>query len=283
MKNLFERYASEHLPRKAPRAAADDRSMWERIILPFFGHRKVGDVTHADCDQLHWEIARKHPVRANRVTEVLRKAMNLAVRWGWRTDNPAVGVHRSPEERRERYLDVEEIGRVRDALEKHKERASATAIHLMLLTGCRKGEALAAHWSELDLAAATWTKPSAHTKQRKLHRAELSGAAVALLSEWRTECQGEFVFPGRAGQPLTDVKRTWEAVRRDAGVSDVRLHDLRHTYASFMASAGHSLLTIGKVLGHTQAQTTARYAHLFDDPLREAAEGVAAAMRIATK
>lgn len=276
MPELFERYAAEHLPRKAPRAATDDRSMWEKIILPFFGHRKVVAVTHADCDQLHREVGLTgRKVRANRVIEVLRKAMNLAVRWGWRTDNPASGVQRNPEEGRERYLTREEVGRLTAALSAHRERASATAIRLMLLTGCRRGEALTARWAEFDLAAGVWIKPSAHTKQRKMHRVPLSDSVVTLLREWRSAQGGEFLFPSRDGRPLTDVKRTWEGVRRATGLEDVRLHDLRHTFASILVSGGQSLPMIGSMLGHTQAQTTARYAHLMDEPLRDAAEVVA--------
>ena len=272
---LYERYASEHLPRKAPRSAADDRSMWEKIILPFFGHAKVADITHADCDHLHQEIGADRPVRANRVIEVLRKAMNLAIRWGWRADNPASGTHRNREERRDRYLTGAELVRLSVALEGHKERASVNAIRLMLLTGCRRGEALSATWSQFDLAAGVWTKPSAHTKQRKVHRVPLSSAAVELLADLQKMASGELLFPGAHGRPLTDVKRTWEAVRQSAGLGDVRLHDLRHTYASILASAGLSLPVIGALLGHTQAQTTARYSHLMDDPLRAATEKVA--------
>lgn len=283
MVELFERYASEHLPHKALRSAADDKSMWQKIILPFFGHRKVAEITHSDCDQLHRDIAADRPVRANRVIEVLRKAMNLAVRWGWRTDNPASGVHRNPEEGRERYLNRDEVSRLLAALSAHRERTSATAIRVMLLTGCRRNEALSARWEEFDLAGGVWTKPSAHTKQRKVHRAILSSAAVTLLRAWQTSATGQFVFAGQGGRALTDVKRTWATVRREAGLTDVRLHDLRHTFASFLASDGHSLLTIGKMLGHTQAQTTARYSHLFDDLLREAAESVSASMMAPAK
>jgi integrase len=141
--------------------------MWEKIILPALGNRKVAAITHDDCDQLHSEIARDRPVRANRVIEVLRKAMNLAIRWGWRVDNPASGVHRSAEEPRERYLSQEEVSRLVLALAGHPERTSAAAIRLMLLTGCRRNEALSARWEEFDLTAGVWTKPSAHTKQRK--------------------------------------------------------------------------------------------------------------------
>ncbi len=275
MMDLFKRYADDHLPRKAPRAASDDRSMWEKIILPFFGRQKVAEVSHADCDRLHREISADRPVRANRVIEVLRKAMNLAIRWGWREDNPASGVQRNTEEGRERYLTRDEVGRLLAALAIHRERTSATAIRLMLLTGCRRGEALAAKWAEFDLDAGVWVKPSAHTKQRKLHRAKLSASTVELLRTWRTAASGEFVFPGQSGRPLTDVKRTWEAVRQEADLEGVRLHDLRHTYASILVSDGQSLATIGAMLGHTQAQTTSRYAHLMDDPQLVAAEAVA--------
>lgn len=270
--DLFERYAAEHLPRKAARSAADDRSMWVKIILPYFGHRKVAAITHADCDRLHREVSTDRPIRANRVIEVLRKAMNLAVRWGWRADNPASGVQRSPEQGRERYLTPDEYQRLIVALSNHQERSSANAIHLMLLTGCRRGEALAARWTEFNLDDQLWIKPSAHTKQRRLHRSVLSTSATMLLRSWRETSTGEFVFPNTTGKPLTDVKRTWASVCRAASIEGVRLHDLRHTYASILASAGESLLTIGKMLGHTQTQTTARYAHLMDDPLREAAE-----------
>jgi integrase len=270
MSDLFQRYEAEHLPRKAPRSAADDRSMWKKIILPELGHRKAAAITHDDCDRLHSEIARDRPVRANRVIEVLRKAMNLAIRWGWRADNPASGVHRSAEERRERYLSQDEVSRLLRALSDHPERTSATAIRLMLLTGCRRSEALAARWEEFDLADGIWTKPSAHTKQRKVHRAPLSNAAINLLRDWKTTVAGEFVFPGRDGRALTDVKKTWEAVRRKAELQGVRLHDLRHTQASFLASIGENLHIIGQVLGHTQPRTTARYAHLVDDVLRKA-------------
>src|SRR5271166_5300604 len=103
MQDLFDRYAAEHLPRKASRAAADDRSMWQKIILPRLGAMKAAAVTSADIDALHREVGCTRPVRANRIVEVIRKGFNLAIRWGWRVDNPALGVHRNHEEKRARY------------------------------------------------------------------------------------------------------------------------------------------------------------------------------------
>jgi integrase len=151
-----------------------------------------------------------------------------------------------------------------------------------------------ATWDQFDLERGIWTKPSAHTKQKREHRVPLSGAAMALLSEIRTEqragdrSQGnviqlsaasDYVLPGRdRKKPLNDIKKFWATACREAKIADVRLHDLRHTFASVLASSGESLLIIGQLLGHTQPSTTARYAHLFDNPVREAANRAAAAL-----
>jgi integrase len=274
--------------------------MWEKLVLPRLGRLKVAAVTPADIDALHAEVGKTRPVRANRVVEVVRKAFNLAIRWGWRADNPASGVHRNREERRARYLAPTEILRLSEALAAHPERTSANAIRLLLLTGARRGEVLSARWDMLDLEAGVWVKPSAHTKQRKEHRVPLSAPAVQLLREMQARASSCYVFASADGRPLTDVKRTWLSVCRAAGLAELveqrtgdsrparsrrnragshwrataRLHDLRHTYASILASEGLSLPIIGALLGHTQPQTTARYAHLLDDPLRAATERV---------
>jgi integrase len=130
---------------------------------------------------------------------------------------------------------------------------------------------LNARWDQFDLDRAVWTKPAATTKQRRLHRAPISGVAVALLGAIRLQVADDcpWVFPGDApGKPIIEIKRFWRDVRIEADFEDVRIHDLRHTFASLLVSGGMSLPMIGRLLGHTQVQTTHRYAHLFDDPLR---------------
>src|SRR5271169_1000474 len=219
VQDLFERYAAEHLPRKAPRAAADDRSMWRQLILPRLGSMKVDAVGHADIDALHADVSTGRPVRANRAVEVVRKAFNLAIRWGWRTDNPASGVHRNHEERRTRYLSPAEILRLSEALAAHPERTSANAIRLLMLTGARRGEVLGARWDMFDLDTGVWIKPSAHTKQRTEHRVPLSAPAIELLKELRNGTVSPYVFPSPNGGPLSDVKRTWLSVCRKAGLA----------------------------------------------------------------
>jgi integrase len=234
--------------------------------------------------------------------EVLRKAFNLAKRWGWRQDNPATGVRRNREERRERFLTPEELTRLTAALAAHPERTSADAIHLLILTGARRSEVFGATWDQFDLDRGVWVKPAAQTKQRRLHRVPLSGSALELLRRRAAAAAGPYVFPGRVpDRPLSYATSTWLAVCAAAGLTEMvprrdrsgqalsdaaggplmmpwptlRIHDLRHTYASLLASRGLSLPVIGALLGHTAPQTTARYAHLLDEPLRVATEAVA--------
>jgi integrase len=152
-------------------------------------------------------------------------------------------------------------------------------VRLLLLTGARRGEVLSATWDQFDLTAGIWTKPSSHTKQKKEHRVPLSAPARQLLAEIKAKNwkPSPYVFPGRAGDgPMNEIKKSWAALCKATDLRGVRLHDLRHTYASVLASAGLSLPVIGALLGHTQPGTTARYAHLFDDPLRAATERAAA-------
>lgn len=321
LQDLWERYQVEHLPRKASRAQADERSIWEKIILPRLGKLKLGTIDHAAINSLHRDITtiRGTPVRANRTVETLRKAFNLAIRWNWCEHNPAVGVRRNPEEPRSRYLTKNEIAALVGALNQHSEPVSSNAIKLLMLTGARLGEVLGATWAMFDLDNGIWTKPSAHTKQRRLHRVPLNGPAIRLLIEMKEDAarkarndgvaMSPYVFPGAGGKPLTDIKRSWASVCLKAGLTkhvpkksrsgkvvkdkhgkpvmvtqpNVRLHDLRHSFASILVSAGASLPLIGQMLGHTQVQTTQRYAHLFDDPLREAAETVGKFISPATK
>jgi integrase len=170
------------------------------------------------------------------------------------------------------------------ALAEHRDQRSADAVRLLALTGARRMEVLAAEWSQFDFSSGTWTKPSSATKQKRLHRTPLGAPALELLVSIRQrQTAGErFVFPGDVpGRPLTDVKKSWAAVCKRAGIEGARLHDLRHCAASILVSGGASLPLIGRMLGHTQVSTTQRYAHLADDPLREAANRLGDAWRAA--
>ena len=131
---------------------------------------------------------------------------------------------------------------------------------------------LKATWQEVDLNKEVWTKPSHNTKQAKMEHLPLSSQAIGLLKKMKSQASDSpFLFPGKVpGQPLKEIKKAWETIRQSANIVDVRIHDLRHTYASHLVSSGLSLSIVGKLLGHTQTSTTQRYAHLADEPLRKA-------------
>jgi integrase len=269
---LCARYVEHHLPKK--RSAKDDRAMIENDILPRLRWLRVQDARFTDIDKLHREISKRAPIRANRVVALLSKMFSLSIRWGWRADNPARGIERNPENKRERYLSGEEMARLTVALVDHRDQQAANIVRVLLLTGARRGEVFNMRWADLDLETGVWVKPSAHTKQKKTHRVPLSAPARQLLASIaRTS---EYVFPGRYSGRRIEIHGNWREICDAAKLEGVRVHDLRHSYASILASAGLSLPVIGALLGHTQAQTTARYAHLFDDPLRAATERVGA-------
>ncbi len=287
VKELAKKYLSDHAERhKRPASVRDDRAMIDKIILPRLGSRKVADITFSDIDGLHARL-KATPYRANRVVALLSKMFSLAsTRWReWsRLDhNPAKGIVRYPEEGRERYLDPSELGALTKTLANHPNQITTNAIRLLILTGARRMEVLAAKWEQFDLQEGVWVKPSAHTKQKREHRVPLNAPALQLLTEMRSATEGEntaeseFVFPGgRGNDHLTEIKKVWKTVCEEAGITGCRVHDLRHTYASILAYSGHSLPIIGQLLGHTQQATTKRYAHFYDDPLREATNRVGA-------
>jgi integrase len=277
--DLCDRFTGEYLPRKRPSTQHTYRLQIDNEIRPALGQLKVAEVTFADTDGLHRKLTgRGTPYRANRIIALLSRMFFMAIRWHWRTDNPCRGIERNQEHKRRRYLSIDELKRLGKALDKYSDQQSANIIRLLLLTGARRGEALSARWADFDAKFATWTKPSAATKQKLEHVAPLSSAAQQLLLGIReqTPAAAEWVFPGSNGSPRRDVKDAWAALCDAANINGARVHDLRHTYASVLASAGLSLPVIGALLGHTTATTTHRYAHLFDDPLRAATERASA-------
>jgi len=274
MRDLYARYCRDHLPKKRPSSQKTDRQMWENFILPYLGALKVADLTFDHCDALHRKISGKTPIQANRVIGLLRKSCNLAIRWRWIDQNPAQGIALNPENKRERFLSPEEIERLNAAMEHHPQQTSCDIIRFLILTGCRSGEARKARWDQFDAELRVWTKPASTTKQKRLHRVPISSAVTALLKERQQDASSEWVFPSHTGEPFVTIKNTWASLCETAQLEDVRIHDLRHTFASLLVSSGASLPLIGAMLGHTQTNTTARYAHLFDDPLQDAAEMV---------
>ena len=280
VKDLAGRYLREHAePRKKPKSVANDRLLLRKHILPTLGQRRVGDVTRADVEKLHLRIGKQAPTTANRAIALLSKAFNLAEVWGWRPDasNPCRHVQRFKERKVERYLSREELARLAGVLEQAEVERSEmpsviAAIRLLLYTGCRRGEILTLRWQDVDLERRCLFLPDSKTGQKIVM---LSEPALQVLAGIERLEDNPYVITGWVkGKHLVNLKDPWGRIRAKAGIEDVRIHDLRHTFASFGAGAGFSLPVIGKSLGHTRASTTERYAHLANDPVRQMVEAV---------
>jgi integrase len=223
-----------------------------------------------EIESMHLRL-NDRPYQANRLLALISKMLNLAVEWGWRRDNPAKGIQRYREEKRDRWLTDEELSRLVRVLEDHSNTRAANAVRLQLLTGARMGEVLKAERKDFDLERGVWAKPSHHTKQKRREHVPLSPAAQTLVSSIveNADPNSSHLFPGKVpGKPLQDIKKFWASAMREARIEDYRRHDNRHTYASHLVCSGLSLEIVGRLLGHTNASTTQRYAHLADDPLR---------------
>ncbi|MBB1472607.1 tyrosine-type recombinase/integrase [Luteimonas sp. MC1782] len=288
LKELVREYKTGYFPSLRPATQQHYTDHFDRFILPEMGKRKVSDIAAADalrlfrsvetrCRRVDGEkVVRSGKTTANRVIATLSSLLSESVRLGLRTDNPCRAVRRNQESKRERYLSDDETARLLAACDASPHLVPANLIRLLVFTGARKGETLAAKWSEFDLAHGIWTKPSHHTKQNRTHTVPLSQAALALLRDMRQEAERagaeEWLFPGaRTGRRLVSPKRAVRRIFEQAALtSDVCLHTLRHSFAARVVSSGHGLHATGKLLGHTQAATTHRYAHLEHDTQRRA-------------
>jgi integrase len=281
---LGERFLAEHAEAKRKGStAAEYKRLLDKIILPALGKRKVADITRPDVTKLH-HANRAAPYQANRVLAVLSKMFNLAERWGFRLDgsNPCRHVEKFAEKKRERMLSQAELARLGDALATHRGSPYAVAaVKLLVFTGARLGEVLGLKWEWIDFDRGEARLPDSKTGAKTLH---LPPPALAILAELPRLNGNPYVIAGaKPGAALVNLEKPWRAIRNPAGLDNVRLHDLRHAFASVAASSGMGLPIIGKMLGHSQPATTARYAHLASDPVKAAAAAVAgkiaAAMR----
>jgi integrase len=298
-----ERYLTDYAtPHKRPATVAADRGLLglreqpkrrfkaspkPRTILAALGSRRVDKVTTADVTRLHlaWKDT---PTRANRALALLSHMFAMAEKWGVRpraAGNPCRGVDRFDEQRRERFLSADELQRLGAALD-FAEKADAkgksldegaespfacAAVRLLILTGCRMSEILTLKWEDFDATRGVLT--IAAPKEGRPKAVVLNAPSLAVLTSLHRLKSNPFVIVGRVhGQHLTDLEHPWQRIRKRAGLEDVRLHDLRHSFASVAVAGGASLPIIGALLGHSQPATTQRYAHLSDDPLRAASK-----------
>ncbi len=279
VKDLAKRFDEQHISvRVKPVTAREYRRSLDKLILPRLGRMVITDVTRAQIAKFHHDL-RHSPYQANRCLAILSKMFNLAELWGLRVEgsNPCRLVPKYPEKQRERFLSLAEIKQLGDILndmeQEGREMPSAIlAIRLLLYTGCRLNEIMTLQWDFVDLETRTLKLPDSKTGAKTVF---LGRSACELLETAPRLPGNPWVITGLIlGQRLTDLQPLWQRVRARADLPEVRIHDLRHTFASTAIAAGHSLPIIGKLLGHTQVQTTARYAHLAAQPAVLAADSI---------
>jgi integrase len=304
LSEVIEIFLAQHAEAKRKAStAAWMRDALERIVEPALGSMKLDAVTRPAVARLHSSMSDRQ-VQANRTLAILSALYSWAGKSGYAAEgyNPARGVEKFPESGRERFLTRGELSRLGDALRqaetaglpyavdetkpgaKHaadpsKRRTkldpfAVAAIRLLIFTGARLREILHAKWEHVDFERGVILLPDSKTGKKTIY---LSAAALEILAGLPRLVGNPYVFPGGVeGKPRADLKKPWASVAKAAGLDGVRIHDLRHSFASFGAGASMGLPIIGKLLGHSQPATTARYAHLDADPMHRAVETIGA-------
>jgi integrase len=264
----------EHHAKAKKRTWKKDESQLKRHVLREWGTRKAASITEDDVARLHRRIGAKAPIEANRTIAMLSKVFALGQKWGMYPKvlpNPARGIERYRETKRDRWITPDELPALAAAINAEPNEVARRALWLYLLSGARRQELLGARWDDIDFGRKVLRLPT--TKAGRSHEIPLSAPALAVLQDMPRAKDNPFVFPGRKPKrPLVNITKPWHRVRKAAGVEDVRLHDLRRTVGSWLATAGNSLPLIGKVLNHSSVSTTAIYARLAESQPRAALE-----------
>ena len=277
------RYLREHVAVHCkPTTAAEYRRVVDMHLVPALGELAITAVGRTHVADLHYGL-RDRPSTANLVVATLSRLIEAAAAWGVAPagSNPCRHVRKYRVGRRERFLtdaEFRRLGRVLSDLEAEGRVTThaAAAIRLLMLTGCRRNEILTLRWEDVDLEAEELRLPDSKTGPRVV---SLAPAAVEVLAELPRVASNPWVIPGRKpGARLSNISKHWSRARRRAGLEDVRIHDLRHSFASRALALGESLPVIARLLGHAHVQTTARYAHLARDSVKASAARVAASI-----
>lgn len=292
---LCDKYLKEGCAAKKLSTLATDRGRIERHIKPLLGRQRVKDITQNDIKRFMIAVAEGKTAvdvhtgprgrarvtggkgTASRTVGLLGGIFAFAIGEGMRTDNPVRGVKRYSDRKGERYLKPSELARLGEALTQAETSGGTNpiainAIRALVLTGCRKSEILKLRWSEIDFEHACLRLADSKTEEKIV---PLGAPALELLVAMARIEGNPFVFPGaKEARHLVGLPKIWERVRSVAGIDDVRLHDLRHSFASVGAGAGIGLTIVGKLLGHRDPKTTARYSHIADDPAKSAADRI---------
>jgi integrase len=272
-----ERHAKVH-----KKSWRKDEAMQEHH-LKTLKFRQLANIEKSDVEALHAKVGRDSGrYAANRLLALLSKMFSVAQGWGWKGDNPAKGIKKFKEESRERFLEGDEMPRFFKALAEEPNTIARDFFLTSLLTGARKTNVLMMRWAEIDLDKARWRIPE--TKSGESHTLPLPQAIVEVLKAREASTESEYVFPGRGKTGhMVEPKSAWRRILDRAQIDDLRIHDLRRTLGSWQAATGANLSIIGKTLAHKNVSTTAIYARLNLDPVRDSMEKATSAMLAASE
>lgn len=259
-------------PRK--RSWKRDEQLYARI-KPVFGSKRINEVTRQQIQSFHTDLRDTDlaPATCDHHIKLLKHAFNLAIDWGYLEKNP---VSRVPlfrvDNRVEHYLNEEELERLLAILRTHENRTVCLIALYLLSTGARLNEALSATWDQIDRSNRVWRILAANSKSKRMRSVPLNDSALEVLDQLDTEGKFAHLFiNSKTGKPYTTIMKVWSRLRIKAGLPELRLHDLRHQFASFLVNSGRSLYEVQQILGHSDPSVTTRYAHLSSKSLQEAA------------
>lgn len=281
---VAKRFLDDHSAiRSRPATHASNVQILAHMLIPHFGKMKIRSIERKDIYD-YLAKNRQRPIGANRSLACMSSIMSKAELWGYRerNSNPCFGVERFPENRRERFLSEQEFAALESAMQRAERNLTESPhvlamFRIMMHTGCRPGEARHLKWDYVDLTNRVIRLPKEATKEKRPKTLFITPYIEGVLKNIRRMEGNPYVIVSERndGKPIADVKKPWDRIKKAAGITnELHLHDLRHSHASMANALGYSLPMIGALLGHTQAQTTLRYAHLATDHLRQAAEDI---------
>lgn len=270
-------FKDDYLPhaKRHKRSWKRDEELFRLRIEPAFGAFKLNQLTRKAVQDFHSSLAAQglSKATADHHIKVLRRMLNLAVQWGFIEKNPISGVELFNEDNRmENYLTEEQLHRLLTVLRSDENRAVCLIAMFLLSTGCRLNEALQATWRNVDRGQRVWRILAINSKSKRMRSVPLNDSALHVLYQLGTEGEFDHLFVNRqTRQPYTTIMKVWERLRTKAGLPHLRIHDLRHAYASLLVSSGRTLYEVQQILGHSDPKVTMRYSHLSSKTLQDAA------------
>lgn len=274
---LNEFFTATYLPFAMPRKRSwkRDEQLYRLRISEQFGHLRLNQITRHQVQAFHTGLLDDglSAASADHHIKLIRRMLNLAIEWDLLERNPLKGVPLFNEDNKvEHYLSDDKLERLLNVLREDDNRSICRIAMFLLSTGCRLNEALRATWSQVDRKNRVWRIPALNSKSKRMRSVPLNDSALHVIDQLGTEGKFDHLFINlKTGKPYANIHKVWTRIRCKAGLPQLRLHDLRHGFASLLISGGRTLYEVQQILGHSDPKVTMRYAHLSSKTLQEAA------------